>query len=171
MNPKPFTVENMNCLFTQRAEAEAGYFPRIVVYGNDGEMIQNQIEAGVCPAMEFANTVDGEQLISPYRLTTIPALTIRLKPLQPSLRIAELLQLHPETIHQRQVQAAHLAIIFAGIEIIQRTPGFKRAAQVRRPAPAAGGSCRACGRSTYWIGTSGRCCQAPCRCLPSCCPA
>ncbi|HET6218924.1 MAG TPA: hypothetical protein VFE27_18015 [Acidobacteriaceae bacterium] len=60
VNPKPFAVENMNRLFTQRAEAEAGYFPHIIVRGNCGEMIQNQIEAGVCPAMEFPNTVDGE---------------------------------------------------------------------------------------------------------------
>jgi hypothetical protein len=50
----------MNCLFAQRAEAEAGYFSHIIVWGDHGEMIQSQIEARVCPAVEFANAVDGE---------------------------------------------------------------------------------------------------------------
>jgi hypothetical protein len=60
-----------------------------VIYGNYGEMIQNQIEAVVRPAMEFANTVDGEhanlslpahtnKIVDPTRNPNAP---IRLKPL------------------------------------------------------------------------------------------
>jgi hypothetical protein len=49
-------------------------------------------------------------------------LSSRLKPLQPRLGIPELLQFHVETIHQRQVQAAHLTVIFAVLEVVQRTP-------------------------------------------------
>jgi hypothetical protein len=57
MNPKPFAVENMNRLFPQRGETEAGHFFQIVAGGHRGQVIQHQIEAGVRPAMEFSNTV------------------------------------------------------------------------------------------------------------------
>jgi hypothetical protein len=52
-----------------------------------------------------------------------------LQPLQPSLRIAEMLQLHVVAIHQRQIQAAHLAVILAVLEVIQRASGLQRSAK------------------------------------------
>jgi hypothetical protein len=48
---------------------------------------------------------------------------------------------------------------------------FRACRLIRRPAPAAIGSCHACGQSIDWKGTSGTYCRAPCRLLLSCCPA
>jgi len=47
-----------------------------------------------------------------------------LKPLSSRRRIPELFQFQVETIHQRQIQTAHLAIVVAVLEVVQGTPGF-----------------------------------------------
>ena len=60
MDPKSFAVKDMNRLFTQCAEAEAGQLLHIIACGNCGQVIQDKVEAGVGPAMEFPNAVKGE---------------------------------------------------------------------------------------------------------------
>ena len=60
MHPDAFAVEDMNRLVPQSRKAKAGYFSQIVVYRQSGEMIENRVQAGVCPTMKFADTVDGE---------------------------------------------------------------------------------------------------------------
>ncbi len=54
------------------------------------------------------------------------------QPLQPRLRIAELLQFYSETIHKRQIQTAHLALVFALVQIIQRPSSFESSAESAR---------------------------------------
>src|ERR1051326_4103051 len=49
--------------------------------------------------------------------------------LEAGLGIAEVIELDAEAIHERQVQAAHLAVVFTGVEVIQRAAGFERAAE------------------------------------------
>jgi hypothetical protein len=60
VNPKSFAVENVNHLFTQRVKAEVGQFLHIIACGDCGQMIQDKIQAGMGPAMEFPNTIEGE---------------------------------------------------------------------------------------------------------------
>src|SRR6202011_3061609 len=52
-----------------------------------------------------------------------------LQPFQPRLGVAKLLQFYPKTIHERQIQAAHLTVVLARLQIVQRTSGFERASE------------------------------------------
>jgi hypothetical protein len=60
VDPKSFAVEDMNSLFAERAKAEVGQFFHIVTCGDCGQVLQDKIEAGVGPAMEFPNAVEGK---------------------------------------------------------------------------------------------------------------
>jgi hypothetical protein len=64
VDPESFAVEDMNGLFTQRGEAETGQFLPIITCGDCGQVVQDKIEAGVGPAMEFSNAVKSEHVFS-----------------------------------------------------------------------------------------------------------
>ena len=59
-DPESFAVEDVDHLFAQSAEAEAGHLLPIVAGGDCGEVVEHEIEAGVGPTMQLANTVDCE---------------------------------------------------------------------------------------------------------------
>jgi hypothetical protein len=61
VDPESFAVEDMHHLFPQSAEAETRQFPCIIAWGDCGQVIQHNIEAGVGPAMKFPNTINGKQ--------------------------------------------------------------------------------------------------------------
>jgi hypothetical protein len=61
VNPKSFAVEDVNHLFLQRGEPEAGQFFLIIARGDCGQVVEQEIEAGVGPAVEFLNAIEGEQ--------------------------------------------------------------------------------------------------------------
>lgn len=48
---------------------------------------------------------------------------------KPGLGIAELIELYVETIHEREVQTAHLPFLLARVQVIQSAPGFERASK------------------------------------------
>jgi hypothetical protein len=60
MNPEFFAVEDVNRLFTQGAEAEIWQYLHIIDCWDCGQMVQDKVKAGVSPAMEFPNAVEGE---------------------------------------------------------------------------------------------------------------
>jgi len=60
VDPESFAVEDMNRLLAQRSEAEAGQLLPIIAGGDYEQMIQNQIETGVSPAMKLPNAIDSE---------------------------------------------------------------------------------------------------------------
>src|SRR5258708_6187917 len=53
----------------------------------------------------------------------------RLDAFQPRVGIAELVLHHAEAVHQRQIEAAHFALVFAVAEIAERATGLQGAAQ------------------------------------------
>jgi len=71
VDPKSFAVEEMKHLCTYAGKAEAGNFFRIVAGGDCGQVIEQKSEARVSPAVEFANTGEGEQDKSPLRSLSV----------------------------------------------------------------------------------------------------
>src|SRR5689334_21248914 len=72
------------------------------------------------------------------RATVMPAPAIRnilrfigfpLQRFEPRLRVAETIQLHVHPVHNRKEQTAQLAIVVAGLQIVQRAPRLDRASQ------------------------------------------
>src|SRR4051794_20814695 len=59
-DPKSLAVEDVNHLFTQRVETKARQFLRVVARRNCGQVVQDKIQGGVGPAMEFPHTVEVE---------------------------------------------------------------------------------------------------------------
>ena len=43
---------------------------------------------------------------------------------QPGVGVAETIELEAHAIHQREVQAAHLAILCAGVQVVEGTAGL-----------------------------------------------
>jgi hypothetical protein len=60
VNPKSFAVEDVNHLFLQRREPETGQFLHIIASVDSGQVIEQEIEAGVGPAVKFLNAIEGE---------------------------------------------------------------------------------------------------------------
>ena len=67
-----------------------------------------------------------------------------LHPRQPRIGVAEAVELHAHPVHDAEVQAAHLAVLVAGVEVVERAAGFERAAQAAGERPPATSCCRAC---------------------------
>jgi hypothetical protein len=51
---------------------------------------------------------------------------------QPAIRVAKMIQLDSEAIHDRKIQTAHLAILVARIHIVQCTSGLQRTPEPTR---------------------------------------
>ena len=63
---------------------------------------------------------------------------------QPRVRVAEVVQLHTHPVHQREIQAADLAVLVALVPVVQHAAGGQRAAEAaegedREPGVAAQG--------------------------------
>jgi hypothetical protein len=63
-DPKALAVEDVNYLFLERRESEARQFLRINVCRDCGQAVENESEAGVSPAMEFADAVERKHVSS-----------------------------------------------------------------------------------------------------------
>ena len=68
MDPKSFAVEDMNHLCANGGEAEAGDFFRKVARGDGGQVVEQESEARVGPAVKFADTSQCEQGNTPLAL-------------------------------------------------------------------------------------------------------
>ena len=67
LDPKSFAVEDMHHLCAHGGKAETGNVFRIAGGGDGGQVVEQESEALVGPAVEFANTGEGEQGKSPLR--------------------------------------------------------------------------------------------------------
>jgi len=65
VDPECFAVEDMNYLSTERREAEARKFFRIITFGYCREMIERKSEAAVCPAVQLTDAGESEQVEPP----------------------------------------------------------------------------------------------------------
>jgi hypothetical protein len=63
-DPKAFAVEHVDYLFSERGEAEARQILRVSICGDCGQVIEDESEAGVSPAMEFADAVERKHIPS-----------------------------------------------------------------------------------------------------------
>jgi len=69
VNPESLAVEDVNHLFLQRGEPEAGQLLLIIACVDCGQVIEQEIEAGVRPPVEFPNTIESKHeslLASPH---------------------------------------------------------------------------------------------------------
>jgi len=48
---------------------------------------------------------------------------------QPGVRVAEAIEPHTHPVHEAQVEAAQLAVVVAGIQVVEGAAGLERAAQ------------------------------------------
>ncbi len=94
------------------------------LYGRQGSEKGTERYVHRAGLQTWAGELLGTYFSVPFSPAATAGFTLSLEALKAVGGVSELLEFYAEAVHEREIEAAHFAVVFAGVEVVQRAAGF-----------------------------------------------